>query len=411
MLSELKLRASFGRTGSDLNGSNFIVAPFSYLPGYDFPSGSAIFNGAYVLGTRPRGLPIDRLSWIKNDSKNLGLDFGVLGGKLTGQFDVFERKRSGLLAARYDILIPSEVGYTLPNENLNSDATRGVEGALAYASNYGGLTYSVSANATLARRRDLEFYKPRFGNSLDEYRNSFVDRWGNINWGYQVVGRFQSQEEIGDYRVDNDGQGNRTQLPGDLIYKDVNGDGAINYLDERPIGYAEGAPPYVNYAFSTDLGYKGFTLRVDLVGAGLQTFRREVEQRIPFQNNGTSPDYMFEDRWHHQDPFNSDSPWVPGTYPAVRKDNPGHNNYRFRSDFWVRNVRYLRVRNVELGYNLPKPFLTKIGLSSMRVYVNGTNLYSFDNLKDIGLDPEVSSNGGLVYPPQRLFNAGFSVGF
>jgi TonB-linked SusC/RagA family outer membrane protein len=411
VLSELKLRGSYGRTGSDLINNNFIVAPYSYVPGYDFPSGSAIFNGNYTFGVRPRGLPITTLSWVTNISSNIGLDFGFLDGRITGQFDVFERRRTGLPASRYDVLLPSEVGYVLPQANLNSDAVRGMEGSVGYSGAVGGLTYTVGVNATLARNRDLEQYKPRFGNSWDEYRNSYMNRWANIGWGYQVVGQFKSQEEIGDYTVDNDGQGNRTALPGDFIYKDVNNDKVINGLDERPIGYIEGANPLINYAFTSSLGYKGFSLNIDIVGAGMQTFRREVEQRIPFQNNGTSPAYMFEDRWHHEDPYNSDSPWVPGKYPAVRRDNAGHSNYNKRSDFWISNVRYLRLRNLELGYNLPKPLLSKVGASAMRIYVNATNLYVLSSLKDIEIDPEVSSNGGLVYPVQRLFNTGFSLSF
>ena len=139
-----------------------------------------------------------------------------------------------LPAARYDVLLPSEVGYTLPNENLNSDTHRGMEGVLTYKSSVGQVDYTLSANATLSRRRDLDFYKPRFGNSYNEYRDSYVDRWGNINWGYQVEGQFQSQEEIESHTIDNDGQGNRTQLPGDFIYKDVNGDGIINGPGRAP---------------------------------------------------------------------------------------------------------------------------------------------------------------------------------
>ncbi|UOQ68491.1 SusC/RagA family TonB-linked outer membrane protein [Hymenobacter volaticus] len=415
VLSELKLRGSYGRTGADdlddPDNNNYVVAPYSYVPGYDFPSGSAIFNGNYTFGVRPRGLPITTLSWVTNITSNIGVDVGFLNGKLTGQFDAFERRRKGLPAAQYDILLPSEVGYGLPLANLNSEATRGVEGALSYSSQVGDFTYTVGANATLSRRRDLEQYKPRFGNSLDEYRNSFIDRWGSIGWGYEVIGQFQSEQEVAAYTVNNDGQGNRTQLPGDFIYKDVNNDGLINGLDERPIGYVEGAPPLVNYALNTSFGYKGFTLSFDIVGAGMQTFRREVELRIPFQNNGTSPDYIFEDRWHHEDPYNADSPWIPGKYPSIRRDNAGHSNYNRRNDFWVTNVRYVRLRNLEVGYNLPKPFLSKIGISACRVYMNGTNLYVLTNIKDLDTDPEISSNGGLVYPPQRLYNAGFALSF
>jgi TonB-linked SusC/RagA family outer membrane protein len=408
-LDDLKIRASYGRTGSDVINDAFIVSPFSYLSGYNWAAGNAVFNGNLVIGVQPRGLPITTLSWVTNITTNVGIDFAVLGSKLTGQFDAFERRRTGLPAARYDVLLPSEVGYTLPNENLNSDAHRGIEGILTYQNKVGELNYSVSGNATISRLRAVSQYKPRFGNSWDEYRNAQVDRWANINWGYQVIGRFQSQAEIDDYAVNNDGQGNRTQLPGDFIYKDVNGDGLINGYDERPIGYAEGANPYLSFGLTSTFQYRGFNLNLDFAGASLQSFRREVEMKIPFQNNGTSPHFMFEDRWHREDPFNPDSPWVPGTYPAIRKDNTSHVNYSRRSDFWVTNVRYVRLRNLEVGYTLPRTLLNRIGLTGAKVYVNGTNLFSFDNVKSLEIDPEISSNGALVYPQQRLVNVGFNV--
>jgi TonB-linked SusC/RagA family outer membrane protein len=411
VFSNLKIRASYGRTGSDrLANNDFLVAPFSYLPGYNFLQGSAIFDGQYNIGVRPRGLPITNLSWITNISSNIGIDFGFFGGKLNGQFDVFERKRQGLPAARYDVLLPSEVGYTLPNENLNSDTHRGLEGALTYKSSVGELEYTVGANATLSRRRDLDFYKPRFGNSYHEYRDSYVDRWGNINWGYQVVGQFQSQEEIDRHPINNDEQGNRTHLPGDFIYKDVNGDGIINLLDERPIGYAEGANPYLSFALNTSFAYKGFTLFMDFAGASLQSFQRNWELKIPYQNNGTSPHFMLEDRWHREDPYDPNSKWIPGTYPAIRKDNSSHVNFR-KSDFWITNVRYIRLRNIELGYSFNQKTFKKLGSNGLRVYVNASNLFSIDNVKKYEIDPEISSGNGLVYPQQRMFNAGFNITF
>jgi hypothetical protein len=333
----------------------------------------------------------------------------VLDNKVSGQFDIFERKRSGLHASQYDVLLPSEVGYILPLANLNSDAHRGLEGAITYRGTAGELSYSLGINGTVSRRRDLEQYKPRFGNSWNEYRNSFTDRWANINWGYQVAGQFQSQDEIDNYAVDNDGQGNRTQLPGDLIFKDINGDKVINDLDQRPIGFAEGANPYFSYGINTSFAYKGFSLFVDFSGASMQSFLRDWELRYPFQNNGTSPAYMFEDRWHRADPFNNDSPWVPGTYPAIRKDNAGHANFR-RSDYWVTNVRYIRLRNLELGYTVPQKLINKVSISNLRVYANASNLFSIDNTKEFGIDPEISSANGLVYPQQRLFNFGFVLG-
>jgi TonB-linked SusC/RagA family outer membrane protein len=407
-LSDLKLRASYGKTGSDRINDNWIVAPFSYLPGYSWGSGNAVFDGNLVTGLQPRGLPITTLSWVDNITKNVGVDFSLFSNKISGQFDIFERKRTGLPGARYDVLLPSEVGYTLPNENLNSDAHRGVEGALIYRGQVSDFSYSLGVNATLSRLRSLETYKPRFGNSWDEYRRSIEDRWANINWGYEVVGRFESQEQIDNYPVNNDGQGNRTHLPGDFIYKDTNGDGIINGLDERPIGYAEGANPYMSYGINGSVAWKGFSLFIDFAGANYQSFQRNWELKFPFQNNGTSPHFMFEDRWHREDPFNADSPWVGGTYPAIRKDYPSHVNNR-KNDFWVTNVRYIRLRNIELGYNIPQVLLDKVGMSGLRIYANASNLFSIDNVKDLEIDPEISSGNGLVYPQQRLFNFGFNL--
>jgi TonB-linked SusC/RagA family outer membrane protein len=411
LLSTLKLRGSWGQTGNDRNPNNsFIVAPFSYYAGYTFiptAGGSAVLDGNFVPGVDPRGLPVTNLSWITNTNINLGLDAFFFENKLFLQADIFERRRSGLPAGRYDVLLPLEVGYSLPAENLESDAHRGIEGILSYSGNAGDLSFTVSGNATISRLKVTERYKPRFGNSWHDYRNDQEGRWANINWGYEVVGRFESQEQIDNYPVNIDGQGNRNLLPGDFIYQDVNGDGLINGMDERPIGYAEGANPYVSYGLNATINYKGFDMFLGFAGASMQTFTRNWELRYPFQNNGTSPDFMFEDRWHREDLYNSDSPWVPGHYPAIRRFGADHL-YRHNT-FWLTNVKYVRLRNLEIGYRMSPAVLEKIGVRTLRVYANGTNLFSLDNVKDFGIDPEITSANGLVYPQQRMFNFGFSI--
>jgi TonB-linked SusC/RagA family outer membrane protein len=417
LLNDLKLRASYGETGSELGfldntwpGGYRPPDAFGYMSGYNFNQGGAVINGVYTIGLRPRGLPVTELSWVKNRTLNAGVDFTLLNNRISGQIDVFERRRTGLPAARYDVLLPSEVGYSLPNANLNADATRGIEGLISYNGSSGGVTYSLAVNATYARLRSLSTYKPRFGNAYDKFRNSIEDRWANVTWGYQVSGRFTSEEEIKTYGIDNDGQGNRTELPGDFKYVDVNGDGIINDLDQRPIGYAQGAQPYVSFGINGSVAWKGISLRFDFAGATMQSFLRDWELRYPFQNNGSSPVYMLTDRWHRVDPYDNNSAWVSGKYPAIRKDNTTHVNYR-TNDFWITNVHYIRLKNLELGYNFSKELVRHMGLSALRVYVNGTNLFSLDNVKSFQIDPEISSANGLVYPQQRLYNFGFNVSF
>ncbi len=407
-LNDFKLRLSYGETGSEIG-----IGAFDYLPGYTFggtgvnDGRNAVLDGNFVSGLRPRGLPITNLSWVTNRTQNIGFDFTFFE-KLSGQFDLFERRRTGLPAARYDVLLPSEVGYTLPNENLNADATRGVDGMVTWRDQVGNVQYSIGVNGTLARLRSLSTYKPRFGNSYDEYRNSAIDRWASVNWGYQVVGQFQSQEEIDNHPINNDGQGNRSLLPGDLIFKDVNGDGIINDMDLEPIGYAENALPYFNYGINGSVGWKGITLAFDFVGAGMQTFFRDWELKYPFQNNGNLLRFFADDHWRREDPYDPDSRWISGTYPALRKDLNTHVNYR-RSDFWVTNVRYLRLRNLELGYSIPRRWIERAGLTGLRVFASGTNLFSFDNVKGFEVDPEIASTNGLVYPQQQLYTFGINL--
>lgn len=410
VLSDLKVRASYGSLGDD-DPAILGIGPFDYLEGYAYRQGSSVFDGAVVTGARPRGIPVDNISWIRSTMGNVGLDFGMLDNALTGTVDGFYRRRTGLPAARYDVLVPAEIAITLPNENLNADAHMGVEGSLAWSSTIGSeFNYSLGGNATFSRRRDLYSYKPRFANSWDEYRNSNEDRWSFINWGYQVIGQFQSQDEINGYSIDNDGRNNTTMLPGDFKYRDVNGDGIINSLDERPIGFLGGNNlPYLSFGLNGSMGFRGIDFSMNWAGAGFQSFERNNELKIPFQNNANSPAYIFEDRWRRADPFDLNSAWIPGQYPLPRKGDPGHNNMR-KSDFWVTNVRYLRLESIELGYSLPASLLARMKLDNARIFLNGYNVFSIDNTEVFGIDPELASSNGLQYPQMRTLNVGASLG-
>ncbi|MFD2744662.1 MULTISPECIES: SusC/RagA family TonB-linked outer membrane protein [Sphingobacterium] len=403
-VNDLKFRFSVGQTGLEQG-----VSMHGYLAGYNWNQGNAILDGAYVPGLQPRGLPIRNLSWVKNTNYNIAMDLAMFDNKLTFTADAFKIIRSGTPAQRYDVLLPSEIGYGLPPENLGKNGYYGIEGMLTYSSNVGELGYVVSANATYSRYRSIETYKPRFGSAWNEYRSSIEDRWGGVWWGYQVEGRFESEEQIRNHPINNDGQNNRTQLPGDFIYKDVNGDGVINSLDERPIGYPTGWAPMLSFGGRIGLNYKGFDLNLDFAGGALQSWNQDYELRNALHGGGNSPAYLLEDRWHRADPYDLNSEWIPGYYPAIRNGNSGPNHRN--SDFWLTNVRYLRVRNMELGYTFGQELASKIGSSKIRVYVNGSNLFSFDNVKRFQIDPEISAPAAVVYPQQKVIMAGFNITF
>jgi hypothetical protein len=254
-------------------------------------------------------------------------------------------------------------------------------------------------------------YKPRFGNSWDEYRTSNVERWDGIQWGYQVIGQFQSVDQINDFPVDIDGKGNSSLLPGDFIYKDVNGDGLINGYDERPIGYRRGSTPIVNFGFNLSLFYKGFDFTADFSGGAMSSYEQNWEMRWPYQNTGNLLRSMYDDRWHRADPLDLESAWIPGKNPALRFNDSGHSNYNKSSDWWMVNQRYLRLRTMEVGYTVPTNLSERIKIYKARVFVSSYNLFSIDNVKELGIDPEVWDENGLQYPQNRIINVGFNLTF
>lgn len=216
-------------------------------------------------------------------------------------------------------------------------------------------------------------------------------------------------DEINNYKVNVDGKGNSTLLPGDLIYKDQNGDGVIDGYDQRPIGYTTTGQPNIMFGFSIGLSYKNFDFSADFSGGSLYSWNQNYEQRWAFQNTGALLQSFADDSWHRTDPYDLNSPWVAGKYPALRFNEGGHSNYNRNSTFWLHNVRYLRARTIEFGYTLPKRWLEKIKVQNARVYLNGYNLFSIDNLKSFGVDPEIADDNGLQYPQNKFFNIGIKL--
>ena len=423
VLDNLKLRASYGILGDDninldyfdvVGGDNFgpgnanYVSPFAYLPGYVYDQGTAILNGIPVVGTQDTGPPIDNISWFESRIFDVGADFSLFGGKLSGSVDYFDRRRTGLRGRKFDVVVPSELGYTLPDENVNSDRQFGGEFLLAYNGNAGDFTYQVSGNLSYARSQFVSSYNPIFFNSWDEYRTSQEDRYSDIQWGYQVIGQFQSQEQINNYEVNVDGQGNQTLLPGDLIYQDVNGDQRIDGYDERPIGYSDDLP-FINGGLSIVMGWKGFDLSMDFSLASGYSFNAENELRDAFSANGGNIVEHLRDAWRRTDPYDLNSEWVAGYFPPLRFNQGGLSSVNRRSDFWLTNVTAFRSRTFQLGYSLPNAWLERINIQQARVYFNGFNLFSLHNVRRYNIDPEVGDTNGLQYPQHRVLSLGVSL--
>lgn len=407
ILTELKIRASYGELGDDDIG----IGAYDYLRGYNYATSTVILDGTVVKGSRDKGVPNNRLSWFTSKIADIGVDYQLWNGKVSGALDFFNRKRSGLRGRKYDVLVPSEIGYNLPDENVNSDAQRGGEFSIAYNAKVHKVDFTVGGNISYSRSRLLETYKPMWGNSWDHYRSSVEDRWGGIFWGYEAIGQFQSQEEINKYPVNIDGQGNKTLLPGDLIYKDINGDNVINGLDERPIGYQTSGNPTVNFGLNIGVRWNGFDFMADFSGASMYSYNQNWEMKWPYQNGGNLLRQFYDDRWHREDPFDLNSKWIPGKNPPLRFNKGGHSNYNRNSTFWLHNVKYLRLRTMEIGYSIPSQLLERIRFKKLRVYVNTYNLFSIDNVHSLGIEPEIVDENGLQYPQNKLVNVGVNFTF
>lgn len=411
VLSDLKIRASYGVVGDDAVGGDY-----DYVAGYNNNSSVSILDGDAVVGIRPRGEPVTNVSWMKNHFTNVGLDFGLFGGKLYGSFDYFYRKRTGLLATRSDLVLPSEVGYSLASENLNADAHYGFEFAINYRNRFGELGFQIGANISYARRKMVSVYNERFANSLKRYRNGQEGRYTYVNWGYNTIGVFQNQDQINNWPVNIDGKGNTTLLPGDFIVEDVNGDGRIDSQDERPIAYQDNtsvAPqPIVNGGLTLGFDWKGIDLSADFSLAGGYAFTPNWETRWPFQNGRTLVrETQFKNRWRHEDPFDPNSAWIPGDVPALRFTAREYVSWNRNLDYWTTNVVAFRFRSLEIGYTLPKKWLAAARIQKVRFYVNTYNLFSIDNVKKYGVDPEIADRNGMQYPQNRVINIGANLTF
>lgn len=405
MLDNLKLRLSYGKVGDDggddAAAANYII-PFGYIPGYNYPNGNYQFGSDLIPGLVTSGLTNPMLTWYTSYTSNIGLDFSLWKGKLSGSFDAFYRKRTGLLATRV-LSLPNTFGAALPQENLNGDNTRGFEIELTHKNTVGNWSYSISPNFTFTRSKYGYLEQNPQTNSLNNYLNNATDRWMNITRGYVSTGQFQSQQEINTAPV-QDTQGNKTLLPGDIRYQDINGDGVIDSRDQTVIG--RGPTPEVFFGLNLTANYKNFDLSILLQGAS--NFNRYYSEELqnPFFNNSNTL-AMFEDRWRRSDPNDVNSAWIPGTYPSTIVS--GSPNNQLFSTFWLQDATYLRVKNINLGYTFSKGLIEKIGMRNARVYISGQNVLTFSKVNFI--DPEQPNGRGNFYPQQKLWSLGLNVGF
>lgn len=383
-LDNLKLRASYGESGNDAVGN------FQYLSGYGYGR-TYMFGSAPAQGMMATGLANPNLTWEEMRISNVGADFSFWSGRLYGELDAFYRNREGIPTVRLATL-PSSFGASLPAENINSLTNRGFEAKVGTAGSARGLSWDVSGNISWTRAKWVHFEEPDYEDADQEriYRQS--GRWVDRIYGYVSDGLFTSESEISSLPFDQDLQGNTTLRPGDIRYKDTNGDGRLDWKDQIEIG--KGTTPQWMAGLNVTLRYKNFDLSTLFQGA--------FAYYSSISLIGTTAE-AYEHRWTSAE--NNPNSLLP------RLGGNTVNNGK-SSDFYLKEAGYLRLKNINVGYVLPSAWMDRIGFTQARLFFAGTNLLTFDKLKDYSTDPEAPSGyAGLYYPQQKTLTFGLHFSF
>jgi TonB-linked SusC/RagA family outer membrane protein len=422
-IDNLKIRGSYGVLG-DASGAN----GYNYVGGYNYPAGNpnaqnlppgAVFDGNFVNGLGFRGLTNPNISWYTAKTADVGVDVELWKGLFSVTADYYNRFRTGLLGTEL-LSLPGSVGAALPQENLNSDETRGYELSITNSMHIGQVGVRLSANATYARTKWITYVKAPNGSTYADWLNngSLNGRYNDVWFGYGYNGQFQSFQQIRAYTVNQAG-GNRSIVPGDYIYQDWNHDGYFDAGDLHPVaatnavGGAGGTntptAPIVNFGFTIALNWKGFDLNALFQGAAGRWISYPIYYSYPLDHGGNSF-AQFANDWHPADPtanpFNPNTVYVPGQYAYT-----GTNiNSSSTGPGGINNASYVRLKSLEIGYSFSPKVLKTIGIRGLRVFMNGYDLLTITGLK--GVDPEHPSDlYGEQYPLNHIFSAGINAKF
>jgi TonB-linked SusC/RagA family outer membrane protein len=384
----LKLRASYGSSGNDGVGN------FQYLTGFQI-GGLYQWGDRFVSGLYPTGMANPLLTWEKMNVYNIGLDFSALNRAIYGSLEAFYRTREGIPATR-NTSLPSTFGATLPTENINSLNDRGFEISLGTAGNKNEFIYDVSINISWSRAKWDHYEETEYDDPDQKRINQRSGQWTDRSMGYVSDGVFTSQAEIDalSYEYTIIGGGNAALRPGDVKLKNMNGDNVLDWKDQQEIG--KGTTPHWVYGLNGNFAYKGFDLICLFQGA----FGYSVNA------TGNAVYFLYTDTYYKLR-------WTEtNNHKDVLIARPGGAYGGNGSDYILRSGAYLRLKNVSLGYTLPKQWTSKAGIDKIRLYVSGANLLTLSTLSKYYVDPEMP-NGSIsaYYPQQRTISFGLNLNF
>jgi TonB-linked SusC/RagA family outer membrane protein len=394
ILSHLKIRYTYGLSGNaSVNDPN---KRFLYLT-------TLGTGGSYYFGDTPTqttGFAETQIggqvSWETARRQNLGVEFNFLKSDLQFIVELFREHRTGILLPNY--IIPYNSGFTtgnIPYANIGETNNKGIDITAIYnkswtAQNFFTFRGTFNFNKNIAIKDGLPPWKYSYENRVGQ---SISQRFGYIALNY-----FKDQNEI-----NNSAKQSGDVRPGDIRYKDLNGDGIINGDDQTAIGY--GSIPRIVYGLSFGGGYKGFDISLFFQGAAQVDFNyASGNGTTPFPNGNTygNPYTTMLDRW------TVDNPNPNALYPRLSTNQDNSQNY-LTSTHWIKRADYVRLKSAELGYTFNIKVLQKIAIKSLRLYTNGTNLLTLSKWKF--WDPELGDGNGASYPNITTYNLGLRANF
>ena len=392
----IKLRASYGINGNDNIGD------YRYLSVID-KSRDYIYAGGRMIGASPAYIENADLRWEESEQTDIALDFGLFNNKMTGTIDYYIKNTNGLLEI---IPIPGHVGNDAPWANVGSVQNKGVELSINWRQVVNDFSYSFGVNGAYNKNT-----MTHIGNEEKILVGASWAVAGPVTrtkeglpiayfYGYKTDGLFQNQAEVFQHIGRTGELLQPNAKPGDVRFVDTNKDGKLTDDDRTRIG---NPTPDITYGFNGSVSYKGIDVMLLVIGSyGNDVFNGTQRQDLQYTNRTTS----ILGRWTGEGTSNE----IPRyTWSDV------NNNYRV-SDLYIEDASYMRVKNVQLGYNLPETFLTKMKAEKWRIYISAENLLTFT--KYTGADPEIGAISSFdigidrgVYPQARTYRLGTSITF
>ncbi|UMB61706.1 TonB-dependent receptor [Lutibacter sp. A80] len=393
-VNSLKLRSSWAKMGNDR------ISGFQYLTQYNYAGNVGAlpnyynFGGEYYNGYSSIGVAAANpdITWEAADMKNIGLNFTLLDSRLTGDFNYFYQKREDILITR-NASIPDYTGLTLPQENIGKVDNYGWEFELGWNDTIEDLAYNIGFNFTQAKNEVV--YMDEAENVIDAMKQEGHPMDSYLI--YPTNGLFQNQAQ-----VDAEPAKLAGTVPGEPYYIDTNENGRIDAGD-RIRSYSSNVPE-VQYGIHGGLNYKNWNFSFLFQG------QAKAKMQVFFEGNGALPDFLYDQRWT---PENTDAryPRAFANGDAYSSSLNGPENFQ-GADLWLRDASYLRLKEVELGYAIPKD-ITRF--ADVKVYVRGYNVLTmFSDIYDLGLDPEAEGYNSFRqsrYPSLKSFTFGLNFNF